>query len=113
MNICVHGKYKVKIRNMFDVRTYWEGEAKFETYRERSTIMLDGYDLISRIRSLLQHRDLIEYAVYDNIIRIDYFNPDDGTGQTITYIITEIKENENGDNRTRKKSSRKSNKNNP
>lgn len=91
MNINIYQKYKVKkIINcsFIDNETSTPNDINFKDFNKEIEEEIEGSYLLDYITDLLTDKDIIGFAVKQNKIKIEHFNPFSGEGGD-TYIEIE------------------------
>lgn len=96
IDICVFGKYKVKLHNKYSYISDYDYEMKdpiFSEHVEEWEKVMDGGELMHLVANLMLENDAITFECKTSSIEhgkpvgeivIEKFEPQDGTGGTIT-----------------------------
>ena len=94
MNINIYSKYKVKY-NYFgagiDEENSTQNDITFKRFKYKTSIIENGGILAERIARYIEKTDFQEITINDNLIAIDFFNPNNGEASTINMIIEKEK----------------------
>lgn len=96
MNINIYSKYKVKYNcygGEIDEENSTPDDISFKRFNNETSIIENGGILAERIARYMKQTDFQEITINDNLITIEFFNPNNGEASTINMII----EKENGD----------------
>ena len=96
MNINIYSKYKVKYNcygGEIDEENSTPDDITFKKFNDETSIIENGGILAERIARYIKQTDFQEITINDNLITIEFFNPNNGEASTINMII----EKENGD----------------
>lgn len=96
MNINIYSKYKVKYNcygGEIDEENSTPDDILFKKFNYETNIIENGGILAERIARYIEQTDFHEITINDNLITIEFFNPNNGEASTINMII----EKENGD----------------
>lgn len=96
MNINIYSKYKVKYNcygGEIDDENSTPDDIVFKKFNYETSIIENGGILAERIARYMKQTDFQEITINDNLITIEFFNPNNGEASTINMII----EKENGD----------------
>ena len=95
IDICVFGKYKVKLHNNYSYVSDYDYEMKspiFSEDVEEWEKVMDGGELMQLIAKLMLEYDTTSISSFkEGKIVIEKFEPQDGTGGTITINYRAIK----------------------
>ncbi len=90
MNINIYSKYKVKY-NCFgagiDEENSTHDDITFKRFNYETSIIENGGILAERIARYIEQIDFQEITINNNLITIDFFNPNNGEVSTINMII--------------------------
>lgn len=90
MNINIYSKYKTKY-NYFGVEIDEENsthdDITFKRFNYEVSIIENGGTLAERIARYIEQTNFQEITINDNLITIDFFNPNNGETSTINMII--------------------------
>ena len=98
MNINIYSKYKVKYNcygGEIDEENSTPDDLTFKKFNDETSIIENGGILAERIGRYIEQTDFQEITINDNLITIEFFNPNNGEASTINMII-EKEVNENG-----------------
>lgn len=96
MKINIYLKYKVKYNcygGEIDEENSTPDDIVFKKFNYETSIIENGGILAERIARYMKQTDFQEITINDNLITIEFFNPNNGEASTINMII----EKENGD----------------
>ena len=96
MDINIYSKYKVKYNcygGEIDDENSTPSSIVFKKFNYETSIIENGGILAERIARYMEQTDFQEITINDNLITIEFFNPNNGEASTINIII----EKENGD----------------
>lgn len=96
MNINIYSKYKVKYNcygGEIDEENSTPNDIVFKTFNYENSIIENGGILAERIARYMEQTDFQEITINDNLMTIEFFNPNNGEASTINMII----EKENDD----------------
>ena len=98
MNINIYSKYKVKYNCYgaeIDEENSTPDDITFKKFNYENNVIENGGILAERIARYIEQTDFQEITINDNLITIEFFNPNNGEASTINIII-EKEVNENG-----------------
>lgn len=94
MNINIYSKYKVKY-NCFgagiDEENSTHNDITFKRFNYETSIIENGGILAERIARYIEQTDFQEITINDNLITINFFNPNNGEASKINMIIEKEK----------------------
>lgn len=90
MNINIYSKYKVKYNcygGEIDEENSTPDDIVFKKFNYETSIIENGGILAERIARYIEQTDFQEITINDNLITIDFFNPNNGEASTINMLI--------------------------
>lgn len=90
MKIDIYSKYKVKYNcygGEIDEENSTPDDIVFKKFNYETSIIESGGILAERIARYMEQTDFQEITITDNLITIDFFNPNNGEASTINMII--------------------------
>ena len=90
MNINIYSKYKVKYNcygGEIDEENSTPDDIVFKKFNYENSIIENGGILAKRIARYIKQTDFQEITINDNLITIEFFNPNNGEASTINMII--------------------------
>lgn len=97
MNINIYSKYKVKYNcygGEIDEENSAPGDIVFKKFNYETSIIENGGILAERIAKYMEQTDFQEITINDNLITIEFFNPNNGEASTINMIIEKEVDND-------------------
>ena len=94
MNINIYSKYKVKYNcygGEIDEENSTTDDITFKKFNYENSIIENGGILVERISRYIEETDFQEITINDNLITIEFFNPNNGEASTINMIIEKEK----------------------
>ena len=90
MNINIYSKYKVKYRcygGEIDEENSTPDDVAFKKFNYENNDIESGGILAETIARYIERNDFQEIKINNNLIAIDFFNPNNGEASTINMII--------------------------
>lgn len=90
MNINIYSKYKVKYNcygSEIDDENSTPDDVTFKRFNYENSTIENGGILAERIARYIEQTDFQEIKINNNLITIDFFNPNNGEASTINIII--------------------------
>lgn len=97
MNINIYSKYKVKYNcygGEIDEENSTPDDITFKRFNYENSVIENGGILAERIAEYIKQPDFQEITINNNLITIDFFNPNNGEASTINIIIEKEAEDE-------------------
>ena len=94
MNINIYSKYKVKYNcygGEIDEENSTPDDITFKKFNYENSVIENGGILSERIVKYIEETDFQEITINDNLITIEFFNPNNGEASTINMIIEKEK----------------------
>ena len=94
MNINIYSKYKVKYNcygGEIDEENSTPDDIVFKKFNYENSIIKNGGILAERIARYMEQTDFQEITINNNLITIEFFNPNNGEASTINMIIEKEK----------------------
>ena len=94
MNINIYSKYKVKYNcygGEIDEENSTHDDIVFKKFNYENSVIENGGMLVERISRYIEETDFQEITINDNLITIEFFNPNNGEASTINMIIEKEK----------------------
>lgn len=104
MNINIYSKYKVKYicyGGEIDEENSTPDDIVFKTFNYETSIIENGRILVERIARYIEQTNFQEITINDNLITIEFFNPNNGEASTINMIIEKEKSNESSNKKSK------------
>ena len=91
--ICAYYNYKVKIQNKGSIfcGIDFEGDAKYEDYREYKQKIINGGDLLKLWSVHFSSSDICDFVINGQIYHFGFFDSHNGSFSDIDYTILEEK----------------------
>lgn len=90
MNIDIYSKYKVKYNYYgaeIDEENSTYEDITFKRFNYENVVIENGGIVVERIARYIELNDFQEIKINNNLITIDFFNPNNGEASTINMII--------------------------
>ena len=104
MNINIYSKYKVKYNcygGEIDEENSTPDDISFKKFNYENNVIENGGILAERIARYIEQTDFQEITINDNLITIEFFNPNNGEASTINMIIEKEKSNESSNKKSK------------
>ena len=97
MNISIYSKYKVKYicyGGEIDEENSTPDDITFKIFNYENSVIENGGILAERIARYIEQTNFQEITINDNLITIEFFNPNNGGASTINMIIEKEVDND-------------------
>lgn len=90
MNINIYSKYKITFNcygGEIDEENSTPTDITFKRFNYENSVIENGGTLVEKIAKYIKQADFQEIKINNNLITIDFFNPNNGEASTINIII--------------------------